>query len=116
LQVDQKKSDLNLWGLAPLIRDNSGYLRDVADTFSMLPHFDLVISVESALGHICSMGDHECWIPYSYLGRDYRLGCNGENRLWAPKHRVFQQSDDMRWEPVFDRIVEALKEKVHGVD
>jgi hypothetical protein len=31
-----------------------------------------------------------------------------------PKHRVFQQSDDMRWEPVFERIVEALREKVHA--
>jgi hypothetical protein len=61
------------------------------------------------------MSDRECWIPYSHLGRDYRIGV-GENseRLWTPRHRVFQQSDDMRWEPVFARVVEALKEKVNG--
>jgi len=112
LQMDAKKSDLNLWGFAPLIRDLSGYARDVADTCSILQELDLVITVESALGHISSMCDKECWIPYSHLGRDYRLGCNGENRLWTPKTRVFQQTDDMRWEPVFERIVEALKERV----
>jgi tetratricopeptide (TPR) repeat protein len=115
LQVDARKSDLNLWGFSPLIRDLSGYIRDVADTVSILQELDLVISVESALGHICSMADRECWIPYSHLGRDYRIGSNEQaERLWTPKHRIFQQSDDMRWEPVFERIVEALKEKVHG--
>lgn len=114
LQMDAKKSDLNLWGFAPLIRDLSGYARDVADSISLIRELDLVISVESALGHICSMSDAECWIPYSYLGRDYRLGVGERTeRLWTPKHRVFQQSDDMRWEPVFERIVEVLKEKVH---
>lgn len=113
LQVDQKKTDLNLWGFAPLVKDLSGYLRDVADTCSVLCSLDLVISVESALGHICSMADVECWIPYSHLGRDYRIGVSETSvRLWTPKHRIFQQSDDMRWEPVFERIVEALKEKV----
>ena len=115
LQVDAKKADLNLWGFAPLIKDNSGYLRDVADTMSMLPALDLVISVELALGHICSMADHECWVPYSWLGRDYRIGVDeSSERLWTPRTKIFQQGSDMRWEPVFERIVEALKEKVHG--
>ena len=116
LQVDAKKTDLNLWGFAPLIRDLSGYLRDVADTCSILPELDLVITVESALGHICAMADKEHWVPYSWMGRDYRAGPNGADgqRIWSPKARFFQQSDDMRWEPVFERIVEALKEKVDG--
>jgi hypothetical protein len=116
LQVDAKKTDLNLWGFAPLIKDLSGYLRCIADTYSILPHLDLVITVESALGHICAMGNHEHWVPYSWLGRDWRAGCKGTDaqRVWTSKARFFQQSDDMRWEPVFERIVEALKEKVHG--
>jgi tetratricopeptide (TPR) repeat protein len=117
LQVDAKKSDLNLWGFAPLIRDLSGYLRDVADTVSVLRELDLVVSVESALGHICAMSGAECWIPYSWLGRDYRIGVSEASpRLWTPKHRIFQQSDDMRWKSVFERIVEALKDKVRGVE
>ncbi len=113
LQIDDRKKDLNLWGCAPVIRPLDGYLRDVADTCSVLQELDLVVSVESALGHICSMADKECWIPYSYLGRDYRIGATETSeRLWTPKHRIFQQSDDMRWEPVFERIVEALREEV----
>jgi hypothetical protein len=114
LQVDQKKADLNLWGFAPLIRDLSGYIRDVADTCSILTELDLVITVESALGHICSMADKECWVGYSWLGRDYRAGPFGEAHLWTPKSKFFQQSDDMKWESVFDRIVESLREKSDG--
>lgn len=114
LQMDAKKSDLNLWGFAPLVRPLDGYLRDIADTATVLQSLDLVVTVESALGHICSMCDKECWIPYSRLGKDYRLGIDGTDRLWTPKHRVFVQGEDMRWEPVFERIVEALKEKVDG--
>jgi tetratricopeptide (TPR) repeat protein len=112
LQVDQRKTDLNLWGFAPVIRDLSGYIRDVADTVSILGELDLVITVESALGHICSMAARECWVGYSWCGRDYRAGPHGDAHLWTPKARFFQQSADMRWEPVFERIVEALREKV----
>lgn len=116
LQCDSKKSDLNLWGFAPLVKDLSGYLRCIADTYSVLSHLDLVITVESALGHICAMGGHEHWVGYSWCGRDYRAGPNGKDaqRIWTPKAKFFQQSDDMRWEPVFERIVEALREKVDG--
>ena len=117
LQCDARKSDLNLWGFAPLVRPLDGYIRDVADTCSILESLDLVITVESALGHICSMAGSEAWVPYSWLGRDYRIGVREDSeRLWTPKHRIFQQSDDMRWEPVFERIVEALKEKAHGME
>jgi tetratricopeptide (TPR) repeat protein len=115
LQVDERKDHLNIWGCAPLILDLAGYIRDVADTVSILENLDLVITVESALGHICSMADKECWVPYSWLGRDYRAGVFGKNRLWTPRTTFFQQSDDCRWEPVFERIVAALKEKVSAV-
>lgn len=113
LQMDDRKKDLNLWGCAPVIRDLSGYIRDVADTVSILKELDLVISVESALGHICSMAGKECWIGYSWLGRDYRIR-NGSaaQRLWTPKHRIFGQGCGMRWEPVFEQIVEALSQRV----
>jgi tetratricopeptide (TPR) repeat protein len=114
LQVDARKDQLGIWGCAPLIRDLSGFVRDVADTVSIIAHLDLVVSVESALGHICSMVDKECYVPYSWLGRDYRAGVFGKTKLWTPRTTFFQQSDDCRWEPVFDRIVKALQEKVHG--
>lgn len=114
LQVGDRAKDMHDIGAAPFIKDMSRYIQDVSDTIALLNELDLVISVESALPHICALAGKECWVPYSYLGRDYRLGSDASDMIWTSKHRVFQQSSDQKWEPVFERIVEALRECVHG--
>lgn len=111
LQVDASKQQLHDQGCAAVIRDLSGYIRDVTDTVSLLQQLDLVITCESALGHICAAAGKECWIPYSYLGRDYRIGLDGSDRLWTPKHRIFRQANDQDWKPVFGAIVDALRDR-----
>lgn len=110
LQVDQNRQQLYDLGCAPLVKDLSGYIRDVSDTCSILKDLDLVITIESALGHICTLAGVETWVPYSYLGRDYRLGYDGSDQIWS-NYRVFRQGPEMQWQPVFDEIVQALKER-----
>lgn len=112
LQVDASKHDLNNFGAAALVRDLSGYISDITSTCSLLRDLDLVIGCESALGHICTLADAEFWCPYSFLGRDYRIGFDGSDQVWS-KYRVFKQGPDLQWQPVFDKIVEALKERVN---
>jgi len=114
LQVGERAEDANAAGMSGLVRNLVPYVRDVVDTVALMRDLDLIITCESALGHIAAMVGKECWIPYSYLGRDYRLGHAGKDRLWAPHHRVFRQGQDMQWRPVFDKIVEALREKTFG--
>ena len=111
LQVDAAKQQLTDAGCAPVIKDLSGYIRDVADTCAILQDLDLVISVDSALGHICVLARKECWIAYGHMARDYRIGIDGSDQVWS-KHKVFLQASDMRWGPVFEKMVEALKERV----
>jgi hypothetical protein len=82
----------------------------------LLQEIDLVITCESALGHIAAMADKETWIPYSFLGRDYRLGLTGEDMLWRPRTRTFNQDSDLSWVPVFARMERALFQKVEHVD
>lgn len=111
LQVDANKQQLFDTGCGPVIQDLSGYIRDVSDSVAILQDLDLVITIESALGHIATFADREVWCPYSWMGRDYRLGFDGSDQIWS-KYRVFPQGSDLRWQPVFDRIVAALREKV----
>ena len=99
----------------PLVRDLSPYIRDVVDTISVLKQLDLVICCESALAHICALTGTECWVPYSRLGKDYRLGTNGRDQVWS-NHRVFNQGEDLRWAPVFNDISLALQARVEGFD
>lgn len=115
LQMDNRKHELFSTGCAPVIRDLSGYVRDICDTFNVLHHLDMVISIESVLPHICSMIGKEAWVPYSALGKDYRIGYDGADRLWTPNHRIFcQQLGEKDWQPTFDRIIEALRERVNA--
>lgn len=111
LQVDGNKNQLFDNGCAPVITDLSGYIRDATDTMSLLKDLDMVVTIESALGHICTMAGIETWVPYSYQGRDYRVGVDGTDQIWS-NYRMFPQGNDMRWQPVFDQIVEALREKI----
>lgn len=115
LQVGEQAMALHEAGCATLMRDLSPMIRDVSDTIGLLAHLDLVIGCESALGHICALTGTEFWMPYSYHGRDFRVGFDGTKRLWTPRHRVFKQGKDATWEPVFDRIIEALRERVDAV-
>jgi tetratricopeptide (TPR) repeat protein len=119
LQIDQAKiKEMNDLGGGAFIRDLSSYVRDVADSMSLIRNLDLVITCESALGHICSTIGKECWVPYSYLGRDYRAGHNptdAADRLWTPNHRFFSQSKSQKWEPVFERIEQELAKRVRAL-
>lgn len=112
LQMDAEGDQLTNYGGDGLVRNLKPYIGDVCDTASYLDHLDLVITCESALGHICSALGKECWIPYSYLGRDYRAGDTGDVKLWSPNHRFFQQNHKMDWQTVFDRMVEALTKRL----
>jgi hypothetical protein len=111
LQVDASKQQMFDTGCAPVIKDLSGYIRDVSDTLSLLKDLDMVITIESALGHIATLAGIETWVPYSWNGRDYRLGHAGNDQIWS-KYRVFPQGSDLQWQPVFNDIVKALHERV----
>ena len=109
LQVGDYAKEMHDIGGAALIRDMTPYIRDVCDTLAVLNSLDLVITCESALGHIAALAGKECWVPYSWLGRDYRIGVDGKDMLWTPKHRLFRQGQDQKWEPVFEEMVRTLE-------
>lgn len=111
-QLDERADELAKSGYAGLVRDMKPYISDVMDTLSFLRDIDLVVCCESALAHIAALAGKECWIPYSYLGRDYRAGVDGSKKLWTPNHTFFPQGTDRNWAPVFDKIILALRERL----
>ena len=112
LQVGDHVADLHNAGAAGLVRDLSPYIRDATDTVGLMRSLDLVITTESFVGHLAGALGKECWVPYSHLGRDWRIGSAGVRSLWYDKHRIFKQGQDATWGPPFERIIEALKERV----
>jgi tetratricopeptide (TPR) repeat protein len=112
LQADQRGEDVHAIGGAALIRDLRPFIIDVADTCAILQHLDLVVTVESALGHIAGACGTRTIIPYSALGHDYRLGRRGEHIIWYPKHSVVQQKRAGDWDETFGRVVRVVENEL----
>jgi tetratricopeptide (TPR) repeat protein len=109
LQIDAKSADLHAAGCAALIRDLSPFVNDVADTTAIIRNLDLIVTVESALGHVAGACGKRTIIPYSANGHDYRLGRDGENIIWYPRHSIVKQKRYEPWSLTFDRVVEAVR-------
>jgi tetratricopeptide (TPR) repeat protein len=111
LQMDDASQQIHDKGMASLIRDMKPYCRDVCDTLAILNGLDLVVTTESALGHIAGLAGKPCLIPYSYHGGDFRIGRTEQGPIWYPNHRIFKQGYDGSWEGPFDRIVRHLERR-----
>lgn len=116
LQMDEKKKDLLDWAVTPVVRDLSGYIENVADTVGVMKHLDLVVSCESACAHIAALADVECWVPYSRLGKDFRIGIDGTEAIWTPKTTYWLQEKAGDWRPVFDKMVDKLRGRLGDLD
>lgn len=114
LQVGPRSVDMHHAGAAAFIRDLSPNIRDVADTMGILRELDMVVCAETSVRHMCGALKKECWVPYSYLGGDYRMGHSGKlHPLWDENTFIYRQSaEDQNWTPVFKRISEDLRRKL----
>lgn len=116
LQVGESQPDIHNTGFSTFITDLSPFIRDVADTFGLLQKLDLVITTDTAVGHMCGALGIPCWIMYSYLGGDFRIGRNEDGPWWYTNHSIFRQDHRMNWPPVIERIRHQLESLVHAHD
>jgi tetratricopeptide (TPR) repeat protein len=94
------------WGRAPLV--NLGpEIRDFADTLAVVECLDLVVTVDTAVGHLAGAMGKEVWIMLPYAP-DWRWLLGRSDSPWYPTARLFRQSALRRWEPVAAEIAEAL--------
>lgn len=110
VQIGERTQDLHEAGCASHIRDMSPYIRDALDTAAILREMDLVIACESFVAHLAAAVGKTCWVPLSWKGGDFRCGRSGDRPIWYPKTRLFREGPDEGWGPVFQRIVEALRD------
>lgn len=94
------------WGRAPLL--NLGpEIRDFADTMAVVECLDLVVTVDTAVGHLAGAMGKPVWIMLPYAP-DWRWLLGRSDSPWYPTARLFRQSAARRWEPVVADIAAAL--------
>lgn len=108
LQVGERVIDLHNAGCAGLIRDLSPYIHNALDTASIMQELDLIVTIESFMGHLAGALGKQCFLLSSYMGGDYRVGRFGEHPIWYPNTTVFRQDERQDWKPVLNRIIKAV--------
>ena len=85
---------------------------DFGDTALILNRLDLLITVDTAAGHLSGALGLQTWILLSYAA-DWRWMENREDSPWYPFVRLFRQSSPGNWFSVFQQIEKALGEIIN---
>jgi len=99
-EVGQYFSHAPLLNLGPEIRDFS-------DTMAVLECIDLVITVDTAVGHLAGAMDRPGWLMLPYAP-DWRWLRGREDTPWYPSLRLFRQRAPQDWQELTERVAAAL--------
>lgn len=80
------------------------------DFYDSAPHvraLDLLITVDTAVGHLAGAMDVPTWLLLA-TSPDFRWGLDTDRTPWYPNHRLYRQAKRGQWEPVLDRVAADL--------
>jgi ADP-heptose:LPS heptosyltransferase len=87
--------------------DLAQHIHDWTQTAAAMLQMDLIISVDTAIAHLAGALGIPCWVllPSS---PDFRWMLGRDDSPWYPKARLFRQELRDDWEPVIQKVCEAL--------
>jgi tetratricopeptide (TPR) repeat protein len=80
----------------------------MADVAALVSALDLVICVDTSLGHLAGALGRLVWVMISFAP-DWRWLKAGSETRWYPSMRLYRQAAPGEWEPVFARIAADLR-------
>jgi hypothetical protein len=83
-------------------------LNDFADTAALVSHLDLVITVDTAVGHLAGALGKMVWILLAY-SPDWRWLLDREDSPWYPNTRLFRQQSPGDWYGPLQSLTEQLR-------
>lgn len=78
-----------------------------ADTAAVLQSLDLVIAVDTVIGHLAGALGRPVWLALAHVP-DWRWGMRGDRTEWYPTMRLFRQTRRADWSTVFEPMAQAL--------
>jgi tetratricopeptide (TPR) repeat protein len=89
------------------IRDLGPLLRNFGDTAQVLEKLDLLITVDTAVGHLAGALGRPAWLMLA-LVPDWRWQLERETSPWYPTLRLFGQRSHDDWPGVVARVADSL--------
>lgn len=105
----------NLYTINPSEHHTKGFTalegKSFTDTISNLSKLDLVITVDTAIAHLCGALGMECWVLMPLRTTDFRWGDSsmGYDNIWYSSVRVIRNPSS--WEKTFLSVNELLEAK-----
>ncbi|MBI3837412.1 MAG: tetratricopeptide repeat protein [Planctomycetia bacterium] len=78
------------------------------DTAAVIKNLDLVITCDSAVGHLAGALAVKVWVALP-TGSDWRWLRDRPDTPWYPTMRLFRQSQFGQWSDIFDRMTAELR-------
>ena len=82
------------------------------DTAAVVKSLDLIVAVDTSVAHLAGALGVPVWVAVAFAP-DWRYLLEREDSPWYPTMRLFRQTELGKWQPVFERMAEALNEH-HG--
>ncbi len=113
LQKPMPQADVEAAEIFPGISDLSGELREFDDTAALIANLDLVITVDTSVGHLSGALGRPTWIMLPKAS-DWRWLLDRSDSPWYPTVRLFRQPSPGAWDPLIREVAAALSSKVRG--
>jgi len=84
-------------------------IKDWHDTAGLIHHCDVVISVDTAVGHLAGALGKTFWLPLNQFAQCWRWLLNRNDSPWYPSCRIFRQPSIGNWDEPLERIHNNLK-------
>jgi ADP-heptose:LPS heptosyltransferase/Flp pilus assembly protein TadD len=91
-------------GIVDLHPDQSK-ARDFSDTARIMADLDLVVSVDTAIGHLAGVMDKACLLLVPGFGTDWRWLRGRDDSPWYPRHRLFRSDVNGDWSQAIDDLM-----------
>jgi Tfp pilus assembly protein PilF len=113
LQKPMPASDAASIATFPGLSDISGELTDFGETAAVIANLDLVITVDTAMGHLTGALGKPVWILVPKAA-DWRWLLDRSDSPWYPTARLFRQQTPGAWDPVIAEVAAALTEELRA--
>jgi len=107
LQKGPGRDQIGRAGLGDRLLDWTEELTDFADTAALVAALDLVIAIDSAIGHLAGALGTPAWLLLARIA-DYRWLEDRADTPWYPRHRLFRQPASGDWQSVLADVRTAL--------
>jgi hypothetical protein len=113
LQKPVPAADLPTMAQFPGMTDIANELTDFGETAALIANLDLVITVDTAMGHLAGAMAKPVWIMLPKAS-DWRWLLQRSDSPWYPTARLFRQSTPGAWDPVITEVAAALAQELRA--